>query len=122
MYVSPLSKSLILTLTLTLMSAPNLVQGVECFTENRIVAISYFEDESRPPRVELFNLDPDLIFKNLDECQARLVLWHMKRNNGSSELINDPTTKRIVLKTTENDTEWLRQSAYMCSRGQMKCN
>ena len=112
-----LSKFFLVLITIHI---PNLVYA-KCYTESRIVGITYFHDDSRPPRLELWSLDDDLLFKTSDECQARLVLWHMKDAKNASELVKDPTTNRIVYITKNNDTDWLKETAYMCSLGRLYC-
>ena len=86
----------------------------KCYTEIHITGISFFHDDRRPLRVELFDLPDENKFKDYDACQANLVYKQMK--NGG-EIIKDPKTGRIVLKSKIDGSDWLKEIWSMCSYG-----
>jgi hypothetical protein len=67
-----------------------------------------------PPRVKLNKLSEDYEFEDYDKCQAEIVYMQMKYGG---RIIKDPTTTRIVWISPVEDSDWAKESHFMCSHG-----
>ena len=92
-----------------------------CYKEIHMTGIAFFHDPERPPRVELFDLGNTNRFRDYDLCQAKLVYFSIKNGN-PEKLKEDPTSGRLIYVSVDRESDWLKETWYMCSHGEFICD